>query len=482
MAYAYGEAMPREEEEAMAAASWYVIQVPTGAERKLCDLIERMAPEGAVEECFSPQYATQIKCSGEWVDVEKPLLPGYVIVVTSRLDLVIRALREIPEFTRLLKMGESFVPLASDERAWIEALTNKGSRCVDMSVGVMDGEHVVVLSGPLRGREALITSVNRHKNLAFVELEICGRRVATKVGLGIVGRREDITASKGDSLRRLPYKRTGGGQLPVQPVDSPEVAALDDSATRGVESTVVPAPTTIPIAGTRESAKQEERSVRRLTLMRNAEAFDRERLGYRFVKRAFDIVFSACVIAVAIVPSAVLCAAIAVESPGCPLYRQRRVGRIGADGRPREFTMWKFRSMVKGADQMKDALLAENEVEGPMFKMRDDPRVTRIGRFIRRHSIDEFPQFLNVFMGDMSVVGPRPPLPREVAQYDEWAMQRLAVKPGLTGPWQVGGRSDVDFDDMVRLDLGYIARRSVAMDLKIILQTIAVVFTGKGAA
>ena len=106
--------------------------------------------------------------------------------------------------------------------------------------------------------------------------------------------------------------------------------------------------------------------------------------------------------------------------------------------------------MVKGADKMKDALLAENEVEGPMFKMKDDPRVTRIGHFIRRHSIDEFPQFLNVLVGDMSVVGPRPPLPREVAQYDEWAMQRLAVKPGLTGPWEVGGRSDVDFDDTAR--------------------------------
>lgn len=101
----------------MAASSWYVIQVSTGAERKLCDLIERLSPAGAVEECFSPRYATQIKREGEWVDVEKPLLPGYVIVVSSRLDLVIRALREIPEFTLLLKMGESFVPLASDERA-----------------------------------------------------------------------------------------------------------------------------------------------------------------------------------------------------------------------------------------------------------------------------------------------------------------------------------------------------------------------------
>ena len=256
-------------------------------------------------------------------------------------------------------------------------------------------------------------------------------------------------------------------------------AVPEDGMPAGPEDGVVVAPVHTPVAGTRSAAEDEERSVRRLTLMRNVQAFDRERLGYRFVKRAFDIAFSALVIAVGIVPSAVLCAAIAIESPGCPLYRQRRVGRIGADGRPREFTMWKFRSMCKDADKMKDALMASNEVEGPMFKMRDDPRV---GRFIRRHSIDEFPQFLNVLLGDMSVVGPRPPLPEEVAEYDEWAMQRLAVKPGLTGPWQVGGRSDVDFDDMVRLDLGYIAQRSVAMDLKIILQTIAVVFTGKGAA
>ena len=248
-----------------------------------------------------------------------------------------------------------------------------------------------------------------------------------------------------------------------------------------VEPVAVPA-SDAPVSGTREKVAEGGARRARLGSMRELAEWDRGRIGYRFVKRAFDIAFSACVIAVAIVPSAVLCAAIAIESPGCPLYRQRRVGRIGADGRPREFTMWKFRSMVKGADRMKDALLAENEVEGPMFKMRDDPRVTRIGRFIRKHSIDEFPQFLNVLLGDMSVVGPRPPLPEEVAEYDEWAMQRLAVKPGLTGPWQVGGRSDVDFDDMVRLDLGYIARRSVAMDLKIILQTIAVVFTGKGAA
>ena len=258
-------------------------------------------------------------------------------------------------------------------------------------------------------------------------------------------------------------------------------ASTDVAAGKGERFESVPA-SDAPVSGTREKVAEGEQRRARLSSMRELAEWDRERLGYRFVKRAFDIVFSACVIAVAIVPSAVLCAAIAIESPGCPLYRQRRVGRIGADGRPRVFTMWKFRSMCKDADKMKDALLAENEVEGPMFKMRDDPRVTRIGRFIRRHSIDEFPQFVNVLLGDMSVVGPRPPLPEEVAEYDEWAMQRLAVKPGLTGPWQVGGRSDVDFDDMVRLDLGYIARRGVMTDLKLILQTVAVVFTGKGAA
>ena len=255
------------------------------------------------------------------------------------------------------------------------------------------------------------------------------------------------------------------------------------SAERGdyPAATAVPAALRIPVSGTRERAKKDARKGKRYSLMRSAEAWDRSRLGYRVVKRLFDIVFSLAVTLVALVPSLILCVAIRLESPGWPLYGQKRVGRIGPDGKPREFTMWKFRSMVKDADKMKTDLMDRNEVDGPMFKMADDPRVTRIGRFIRKHSLDEFPQFVNVLLGQMSVVGPRPPLPREVEQYDAWAMQRLAVKPGLTGPWQVGGRSDVDFDDMVRLDLGYIAKRSVRTDLVLIAQTVAVLFTGKGA-
>ena len=181
---------------------WYVVQVPTGAERRLCHLIERVSPPGSVEECFSPRYTTQIKKAGEWVDIEKPLLPGYLIVVSSRLNVVLDVLREIPEFARILKMGESFVPLVREERAWIEALTSRGSRCIDMSVGVMEGERVAILSGPLRGHEALITRVNRHKNIAFVELEICGRKVVTKVGLGIVDRADNIRFEKGGRSER----------------------------------------------------------------------------------------------------------------------------------------------------------------------------------------------------------------------------------------------------------------------------------------
>lgn len=206
----------------------------------------------------------------------------------------------------------------------------------------------------------------------------------------------------------------------------------------------------------------------------------RERCGYRFVKRAFDIAFSATVIVAGFVPAMLLVLAIRIESPGNPFYGQVRVGGLSADGKPSYFRMWKFRSMVKDADARLEQLREKNEVKGLMFKIADDPRVTRIGRFIRRHSIDEFPQFINVFLGQMSVVGPRPPLPWEVELYDAWAMQRLAVKPGLTGPWQVGGRSNLDFDDMVRLDLGYIAERGVMTDLRLIAQTVRVVVTGGG--
>lgn len=205
------------------------------------------------------------------------------------------------------------------------------------------------------------------------------------------------------------------------------------------------------------------------------------RLTYRFLKRAFDIVFSLLVIAVLLVPSLLLCLAIRIESPGNPIYSQKRVGRIGKSGEVETFDMYKFRSMHADADDRLADLKDLNEADGPLFKIKDDPRVTRIGKFIRKHSIDELPQFLNCLMGQLSCVGPRPPLPSEVAQYDERAMRRLSVKPGLTGYWQVRGRSDTTFDDMVDMDLAYIEERSFSTDLRVIAKTVITMFDGKGA-
>jgi len=162
---------------------------------------------------------------------------------------------------------------------------------------------------------------------------------------------------------------------------------------------------------------------------------------------------------------------IKLEDPrGAVFFSQTRIGK---DGKP--FRMYKFRSMVSNAEELLGELLKRNEIRGAMFKMKDDPRITRVGRFIRKTSIDELPQLWNVLKGDMSLVGPRPPLPREVEEYTEYDRQRLAVVPGCTGLWQVSGRNDVGFAEMVELDLQYIGKKSLWMDIKILLKTVWVV-------
>ena len=219
----------------------------------------------------------------------------------------------------------------------------------------------------------------------------------------------------------------------------------------------------------------------RYKAMQSIMDWDRSRLAYRTVKRVFDILFSGCALAVIAIPSLILAAAIRLESEGNPFYSQIRVGQTHRDGSLSTFRMWKFRSMYRDADERLAELKEQNEIAGAMFKMKNDPRITRIGKFIRKHSIDEFPQFLNVFLGQMSVVGPRPPLPNEVAQYTEYDLQRLAVKPGITGLWQVTERNSTGFDGMVRRDLEYIAKRGVITDFKIILLTVLEVFNGSDA-
>jgi exopolysaccharide biosynthesis polyprenyl glycosylphosphotransferase len=193
-------------------------------------------------------------------------------------------------------------------------------------------------------------------------------------------------------------------------------------------------------------------------------------------KRAFDLVVSTTVLLLLAPLVAATAVAIRLDSPGPVFFRQRRVGLNG-----RTFAMLKFRSMYLDAEARLEALRARNEMTGPVFKMRDDPRITRVGRFVRRTSLDELPQFWNVLKGEMSVVGPRPPIPAEVRQYKRWQRRRLSVKPGITCIWQVSGRNEIDFDEWMELDLRYIDEWSLWRDVQICLQTIPAVFSSRGA-
>ena len=199
--------------------------------------------------------------------------------------------------------------------------------------------------------------------------------------------------------------------------------------------------------------------------------------GSMALKRALDVIVSLLAL-LALSPVLVTTILLIKLEDGGPLFfKQNRVGLRG-----RLFGMWKFRSMVINADALKDKLLGQNEMKtGVTFKMKNDPRITRVGKWIRKFSIDELPQLINVLEGTMSLVGPRPPVPLEVAEYSVEDRQRLLAKPGLTCFWQVGGRSEIDFAGQVRLDLAYIRSESVWLDLKLLLLTVPAVLLGKGA-
>jgi len=193
-------------------------------------------------------------------------------------------------------------------------------------------------------------------------------------------------------------------------------------------------------------------------------------------KRIIDVLVSLAVLPV-FVPVGLLAAiAVKLDSRGPVLYNQARVGK---DGEP--FTLYKFRSMYKDADKMRARLDQLNEAAGPVFKIKRDPRITRVGALLRKTSLDELPQIMNVLKGQMSLVGPRPPLPHEVEKYDDHQLGRLAVKPGLTCLWQVQGRSTISFERWVELDLEYIRNQSLWLDFKILLKTIPAVLKGTGA-
>lgn len=194
-------------------------------------------------------------------------------------------------------------------------------------------------------------------------------------------------------------------------------------------------------------------------------------------KRIFDVTFSLLAVLFLFPFFVVIYLVIFIDDPhASPIFRQKRIGRHG-----KEFTMYKFRTMVANAEQMKKDLAEQNEMDGPVFKIKDDPRITRIGKFLRATSIDELLQLFNVLKGDMSLVGPRPPLPDEVACYSDYQRLRLVVTPGLTCFWQASNdRNDIDFDDWVEMDIQYIEKRTSWTDLKIIAKTILVVINREG--
>ncbi len=197
---------------------------------------------------------------------------------------------------------------------------------------------------------------------------------------------------------------------------------------------------------------------------------------YEASKRLFDLAFGVIVVVLLIPIFPIIAIMIKLDSPGPVFYKQQRVGKGG-----KLFNFYKFRSMVRRADEERDRIKELNEQDGPIFKIKADPRITSVGSFLRRSSLDEIPQIINVLIGNMSVVGPRPPLPSEVSGYQSWHRRRLEVKPGITCLWQISGRSHIGFNEWMRLDLEYLKNRSFRTDLLIFLKTLPAVIARKGA-
>ena len=260
-----------------------------------------------------------------------------------------------------------------------------------------------------------------------------------------------------------------GSAAPAHHVDVASISAEGEGGRRAV----------LPVPGTaadRVAPRGDDARFSQAELERIAQGIE-GRLLYRTVKRLFDIAFSLAVLVVLLPVHLAVALAVYLDDPhGSPLFFQERVGRRG-----RTFRMVKFRSMYVDAEERLESLMSANEKDGPVFKIREDPRITRVGRFIRKTSLDELPQFWNVLVGDMSIVGPRPALPREVRQYNLRDQLRLSVKPGITCYWQTRrNRDSISFEEWVDLDLLYILKSGIWTDIKLIIQTVGCVLTAQG--
>lgn len=291
----------------------------------------------------------------------------------------------------------------------------------------------------------------------------------------------NLRSLNSSSMQGASFDREIASGLARKAISQDGEAVRSDSSAVAVDNAQVARTTSAPVvlrvgfkAGKMTAGKHGEdpevsEAVRRL---------QKSRLGYRFTKRAFDIVFSAFVLVSFSWLFVIVAIAIKIDDPKGPVFfKQKRVGKDG-----KEFNMYKFRSMCVDAEDRLAELRELNEKSGPVFKIAADPRITRVGKWLRKLSLDELPQFINVLRSDMSIVGPRPALPAEVATYDDYQRQRLLVKPGLTCYWQTRrNRDSITFDEWVDLDLLYIKKCSAWSDLKLIIQTVGVVLTAQGS-
>lgn len=265
-------------------------------------------------------------------------------------------------------------------------------------------------------------------------------------------------------LRTGPDRETMGHTM-----DSAQAALKTPFPVTNLSDENVPVQASAPLSENREDSS-------RFSSNYTDPLFPQRPVSYAVAKRLFDIVFASCVLGILSLPMMLVALIIKATDRGPIFFKQVRVGKGG-----RFFYCYKFRSMCVDAEEKKRELMHLNEASGPVFKIKADPRVTPIGAFIRKMSIDEFPQFINVLKGEMSIVGPRPPIPSEVDQYGDHERQRLAIHPGITCLWQIGGRSNVTFERWVELDLEYIETMSFWKDITIVLKTIPAVLKSSGA-
>lgn len=341
--------------------------------------------------------------------------------------------------------------------AVMEAI-RRGRRVDDHRVLIVGcGEHAARLAASLRERSSWNTRLVGH-------LSVPGEVAVVEPAL-----RRGLVSDLGGILDSEVVDEV----LFAVPGRSPEAFqdALTACADRGVD-VLITMPPSVPSSGKVEIANVTGFNMPMLGLTRTPSGEGRLAL-----KRIIDVLGSSVLIVLAAPVMLLAALAIKIDSRGPVLFRQVRSGRNG-----RKFVMLKFRSMCVDAEKRREELLGLNEMDGPVFKIKRDPRVTRVGQFIRKTSIDELPQLFNVLLGHMSLVGPRPPLPSEVAQYEPWQRRRLSVRPGITGMWQVSGRNDVDFAQWMKLDLHYIDQWSLWLDLKILFRTVPAVLLRSGAS